>query len=134
MRTIADILRIWPRSIDLARELRISPPRIADWKKRNSIPAAYWRELIEAAHRRGHPEITTDLLANLHARNPASGVGGFNEEERPFQHQVNAGGGALAHEEVGHFSRHRHIRRDNFKSGEAIEEHIRALREEWSHR
>ncbi|HEY5379233.1 MAG TPA: YdaS family helix-turn-helix protein [Pseudolabrys sp.] len=34
----------------------------------------------------------------------------------------------------GHFSRHKYLRRDNFRSAEEIEDHIRALREEWSHR
>jgi hypothetical protein len=35
---------------------------------------------------------------------------------------------------AGHFSRHKHIRRDRFRTAEEIEDHISALREEWSRR
>jgi len=32
------------------------------------------------------------------------------------------------------FTRHQHIRRDNFKSTEEVTEWVRELRDEWSHR
>jgi hypothetical protein len=32
------------------------------------------------------------------------------------------------------FDRHKHIQRDNFKSTEEVNEYVRALRDEWSHR
>jgi DNA-binding transcriptional regulator YdaS (Cro superfamily) len=43
-------------------------------------------------------------------------------------------GGDTTPSRKGHFSRYRHLRRDRFKSAEDVEEYIRALREEWSHR
>jgi hypothetical protein len=35
---------------------------------------------------------------------------------------------------VGHFSRFRDVQRDHFRTAAEIEEHIRTLRDEWSHR
>jgi hypothetical protein len=137
MRTVSDIMQLWPRSADLARELGVSPPRLSDWKNRNSIPAAYWRDLIRAARRHGHPEITAELLVDLHAREQPMEQNGFGEEDRPFQQSeperrtVEIGGRPV---ETGHFSRFKHLRRSNFASIEEINEHIRALREEWDHR
>ncbi|ATQ67505.1 MULTISPECIES: hypothetical protein [Methylosinus] len=32
------------------------------------------------------------------------------------------------------FSRHAHIQRDHFKSTEEVNEYVRSLRDEWSHR
>jgi len=137
MRTISDVIQLWPRSAELARELGVSPPRISDWKNRNSIPAAYWRDLIRAAQKRGHPEITADLLVDLHARERLKEQTGFGEEDRPFQQPqpeqstVEVGGRPI---DTGHFSRFKHLRRSNFASVEEINEHIRALRDEWDHR
>lgn len=42
--------------------------------------------------------------------------------------------GQSKHEHKGHFSRHKHIRRAKFRTAGDVEEHIRTLREEWSHR
>ncbi len=35
---------------------------------------------------------------------------------------------------LGWFAKHQHIRRDNYKSTEEINEWVRSLRDEWSHR
>jgi len=34
----------------------------------------------------------------------------------------------------GWFTRHQHVRRDNYKTSQEIDEWIRTLRDEWSHR
>ena len=138
MRNVSDVLQIWPRSVDLARELHVSPPRITDWKNRNSIPAAYWRDIVNAARKRGHPEVSADLLADLHARNAKSSAPEFGEEERDFQIQ-SEGGRANSRREsepvaTGHFSRFKHLRRSHFASAEEVSAHVSALRDEWDRR
>jgi hypothetical protein len=134
MRTVSDIIQLWPRSADLARELDVSPPRLSDWKNRNSIPAAYWRDLIRAARRHGHPEVTAELLVDLHAREQPMEQNGFGEEERPWTEPAAPSAPPGEPVGTGHFSRFKHLRRSNFASIEEINEHIRALREEWDHR
>ena len=138
MRTVSDVISLWPRSIDLARELGISPPRLSDWKNRNSIPVTYWRDLIRAAQKRGHPEITADLLVELHARSQGTGDAGLGEEERPFRSPAAADRQADEGEAkpvgTGHFSRFKHLRRSHFASAEEISAHISALRDEWDRR
>ena len=137
MQSVADIYAVWPTDADLGRDIGMPYPTVSAWKQRGSIPAAYWRDIILAARRRGHPEITADLLVDLHARAPASTAPGFGEEERPF---MNAEAKPAPSDQeakpvgTGHFSRFKHLRRDRFKTAEEIEEHISALRDEWSHR
>jgi hypothetical protein len=97
-------------------------------KRRGRIPPEYWRALVRAARMRGHPELTAELLVDLHAREPASQAPGFAEQEAaPIEPRQ-------AEQGQGHFSRHKHARCQHFRSAEEIEDHLRALREEWSHR
>lgn len=136
MRNVADIFSAWPSDADLARDIGLSYPTVASWKQRGSIPVAYWRPIIRAAHKRQHPEITADLLLELHAGERQSERGGFAEGETAYEAQLapseNTNESRSASE--GHFSRHKDVRRSRYKTAEEIEEHIRALREEWSHR
>jgi hypothetical protein len=134
MRTVSDIIELWPRALDLALDLGISPPRISDWKNRNSIPAAYWRDLIRAARKRGISEVTAELLVDFHARDAGTGASGFGEEERAFESPATLPPSVGQPLGTGHFSRFKHHRRDNFRTAQEIEEHIGALRDEWSHR
>jgi hypothetical protein len=112
-------------------------PTISAWKQRGSIPAAYWRDIVRAAKRRGHPEITADLLAELHARkSPREMTGGFAEEDAaPIMSQTDTPKTAIERlPGSGHFSRWKHLRRSHFASPEDIGAHIDALRAEWSRR
>jgi len=135
MQNVEDIFAAWPSDADLARDIGLSYPTVASWKQRGSIPVAYWRPLIQAARKRRHPEITADLLLELHARESRAG---FAEADTVYEGDTEAAkkrdAGTDAPKRAGHFSRYKHVRRDHFKTGEEIEEHIRALREEWSHR
>jgi hypothetical protein len=138
MQNVAEIFAIWPSDADLAREIGLSYPTVASWKQRGSIPVAYWRPLIQAARKRKHPEITADLLVELHAREPKSERPGLAEADALYDAQHEAAserdGDKAGPGDTGHFSRYKHARRNHFKTAEEIEEHIRALREEWSHR
>lgn len=136
MKRVSDIFSVWPSDADLGRDLGVSYPTVSAWKQRGSIPATYWRDIIRAARKRGHPEITADVLVDLHARESAMALVGFEEEEGPFR----AGGDAQDEapgtkpEATGHFLRFKHPRVDYFRSAAEIEEYVNKLRDEWSHR
>jgi len=138
MQNVADIYAVWPSDADLARDIGVSYPTAASWKQRGSIPVAYWRPIINAARKRKHPEITADLLLELHAHGPKSDSVGFAEADSGYDAELAASEEASATEAkpsgAGHFSRHKQVRRARFTTAEEIEDHIRALREEWSHR
>jgi hypothetical protein len=137
MQNVADIFAIWPADAELGRDIGVPYPTVSAWKQRGSIPAAYWRDIVQAALRRGHPEVTADLLVDLHARKVGNGTPGFSEEGTSCSKQgtsVSDSTKADAARDNGHFSRFRHLRRDRFQSLEAINDHIAALREEWDRR
>ena len=133
MQNVAEIYALWPSDADLGRDVGLPYTTIAAWKQRGSIPAAYWRDLVRAARRRGHPELTADLLAELHARKSRdTSVAGFAEEDAPALSPPASKAGLDI--SAGHFSRWKHLRRSRFASSEEINAHIDALRDEWSRR
>jgi hypothetical protein len=138
MQNVSELCNVWPSDADLARDLGVPYPTVAAWKQRGSIPASYWRRLLRAAKARRLTQVTADLLIDLHARKPiGTSEPGFAEEETaPFVSSKAANGTAkdVAKPAAGHFSRFKHLRRMHFRSAEEIEDHIRALRDEWSHR
>lgn len=64
----------------------------------------------------------------------ATGVPRYELRPDVFQHPAGRQSVEPGSRNEGHFSRYKHIRRDHFKTGEDIERHIRALREEWADR
>ena len=138
MRNVEELCNLWPSDAELARDLGVPYPTVAAWKQRGSIPAPYWRQLVRAAKVRHLSQVTADLLADLHARKDAgASAPGFAEEEAPSfmpSTAVTDETNGSARRAAGHFSRFKHLRRAHFRSAEEIEDHIRALREEWSHR
>jgi hypothetical protein len=141
MNRVSDVFAVWPTDADLGRDIGISYPTVSAWKQRGSIPAPYWRDVIRAARRRGHPEVTAELLVDLHAREETSGVPGFAEEERAFGAQTDiarpnkrASADKATQHDAGHFSRFRDLRSNHFRTAAEIEEHVNELRDEWSHR
>jgi hypothetical protein len=134
MKSIADVFSVWPTDAELGRDIGISYPTLSAWKQRGSIPAAYWRDIIRAARKRGRPEITAELLVDLHAREPKADAAGFAEEERPFDAQPVRNTDEPKPEATGHFIRFKHLRRSNFASIDEVNAHISALRDEWERR
>lgn len=138
MQSVADIFALWPSDADVARDIGISYPTVSAWKQRGSIPVAYWKPFIQAARKRGYSEVTAALLVDVHARDAKDNAAGFAEDDAryPAQGELETERRRERNEQpaTGHFSRHKHVRRNNFNSADEIEEHIRALREEWSHR
>jgi len=47
------IIKSWPNYDALALDLGVRPGLVANWKLRDSIPAAYWHRLVQAAATRG---------------------------------------------------------------------------------
>jgi hypothetical protein len=135
--SISDIISVFGGNSAFARAIGVGPSTASEMKRRGRIPAEYWRDLIGAARRIDHPEITAELLTELHARVPSRGaMPGFAEDNTAYKDDTDGGstGDDDKKSATGHFSRHKHIRRDRFRTAGEIEEHICALREEWSRR
>lgn len=115
----------------IARELRIKPSTASEMKRRGSIPAEYWAELTAIAERRRHPEINADLLAALHARQSRAEMAG---DPSPEHRTVAVLASNIEGAEQPHFARFKHLRRMHFKTSAEINDHIRALRDEWDRR
>ncbi len=49
----------------LAEALRTTSHHVSIMKQRNSVPAAYWADLVAYAREQGKPEITFELLAEI---------------------------------------------------------------------
>jgi len=139
MQNVADIFAAWPSDAEFGRDIGVPYPTVSAWKQRGSIPAAYWWHIIRAAAQRGHPEITADLLARLHARKASDNrLSGFAEEGHPAMLEgleiLKPEDGPNGTTAAGHFSRWKHLRRASFASPAEITAHINALREEWDRR
>jgi hypothetical protein len=67
MNTFADVINRWPSAVAFASDLRISGVRARQWRRRNSIPAEKWLDVIAAAEARGLDGITVDRLASIAA-------------------------------------------------------------------
>jgi hypothetical protein len=137
MQNVEDIFGLWPSDAEFGRDVGVAYPTAASWKQRGSIPAAYWQTVTEAARRRGHPEVTAELLSRLHARDrPVTQPPGFAEEGRAFM--VTPTGPKVDElpdrKATGQFSRWKHLRRSHFASGDEVAAHVGALREEWARR
>lgn len=133
--SISNIFSALGGTAAVARALGVGPSTASEMKRRGRIPAEYWRDLLRTARAAGHSDITADLLVELHARRSTGPVAGFAAEDTArFNSEAPVSAAATPAPEQGHFSRHKHVRRSHFSSAEEIEDHIRALRDEWSHR
>ncbi len=70
LRTFADVVSLWPSITAFANDVGASPDRARKWVARESIPAEWFTSVTDAAHKRGHWQITADLLARISARRP----------------------------------------------------------------
>jgi hypothetical protein len=135
MKSVSDIFSAFGGPSAVARVLRVKPSTASEMKRRGSIPAEYWRDLVDAAESRAIGGITAMALAEIHAR-PSGKLDGLAEPERPgFGSEGDRrGSDVLTGSPGGHFSRFRHLRRLHFTSAGAIDDHVAALREEWDRR
>lgn len=66
MQTIPDIINLWPTVSAFAADVGISYSLAKMWRKRASIPATRWLDVVRAAESRRLP-VTLDLLAQAAA-------------------------------------------------------------------
>src|SRR5262245_27471596 len=87
----------------VARALGVGTSTASEIKRRCRIPAEYWDELIAAAHRLGIAGIDADALVRIHSRR-----GGTSNasDVRPE--------GETEPDDLGHFTRFKHLRRNRF--------------------
>ena len=62
-----EIVKLWPRTLDLARDLELPDQNVRQWVSRGTIPCKYWEKLVLAAKTRGYP-VSLELLAHLAAK------------------------------------------------------------------
>lgn len=132
MNRVDDIIGLWPSMADLGRDLGLPYPTVAAWKQRGSIPVAYWRELVGAAHQRGFRDVNAEMLIAAHEQAaPKRLPAGFAEDAPTSERDRPSGSGNGG---SGQFSRWKSLRRTHFASTEEIVDHVRALRDEWDRR
>lgn len=71
MRTLEEVFDDLGGPSKIGQVLGISTEHAATMKRRGSIPARYWHELIKAAKRRGI-DISPEELTRIHARKRAA--------------------------------------------------------------
>lgn len=64
MKTVSDIIALWPRTADFAEECGVEYMTAHQWIRRNRVPPEHWPALVKAARRRGFP-VTEALLAEM---------------------------------------------------------------------
>lgn len=130
MHSAGDILSLWPRDADVARDIGAPYQTVSAWRRRGTIPPSYWQKLLTAARRRGLSQLTTDVLAGIYAMRSQAEAGASKGRKSGKTPDLSPG----EVRQIGHFSRFRHLRRAHFSTSGEIDDHIRALREEWDRR
>jgi hypothetical protein len=64
MKSVADIISLWGRTIDFAEAVGVEYMTAHQWIRRNRVPPEHWLALVKAAKLRGFP-ITEALLAEM---------------------------------------------------------------------
>lgn len=132
MQKVADIFKAWPSLAEFVRDLGVPYQTASAWKARGSISSEHWLAIVHAARRRGNFEITTELLARLHARQPnPANPNGFAEEGATMPALEQAEG---TNQQTGHFSRWKQLRVPHYATADDTVRHIDALRDEWERR
>ena len=68
MRAFGEVISCWPSAVALAAELGVEPSTVRQWRRRGSVPAPYWRALIDRGTSRGIVGLDERLLAEIAAR------------------------------------------------------------------
>lgn len=66
--TYKNIIALWPSMKALSTDLAVKHETVIKWRLRDSIPAKYWSDLIEAANDRGL-DVTLKQLADIENEN-----------------------------------------------------------------
>ncbi len=132
IKCVADVFDLMGGTTAMARILAVGVSTASEIKRRGKIPAEYWRDIIRAGAERGHPEITADVLARLHAREGERA--GLAEQGLPFAAEPDAAAAPGIAHGAGQFTRFKQLRRHRFRTLDEVNDHVDALRDEWSRR
>lgn len=72
MRTVEQVIALWPTVPDFARDIGITPKHAQTMRARESIPPGYWLDVVRAATERGFKGVSLEVLARIHARERAA--------------------------------------------------------------
>jgi hypothetical protein len=132
MNSVIDIFDALGGPSQVARLLHVRQSTASEMKRRGSIPAEYWAELVRAARERGIRNLDSERLVMIHSRIPPRS----DEEQLPeAQPSIGLSEDSPPYEvSERHFGRFKRLRRTHFASAEEIVDHVRALRDEWDRR
>jgi len=68
MKTVADIIDLWPSQADFASDCDAKWMTAHQWRLRDRIPPEYWASLVKAAKKRGLPVTERTLIEMTAAR------------------------------------------------------------------
>lgn len=68
MNSFEQIINAWPSIGEFANDMGVNVETARGWRKRDSIPAKYWKRLLNKASQR-NISISADILVDLAARN-----------------------------------------------------------------
>jgi hypothetical protein len=60
--SFAELIKLWPRMIDLANDCGLSWQAVASWRRRSSVPQVHWEAIERSAIKRNIHGITYDYL------------------------------------------------------------------------
>jgi hypothetical protein len=66
--THADLINLWPSLASFAEDLGVQYVTAKAMRRRESIPAGYWLQMIDCASRREIEGVTLDALARAAAK------------------------------------------------------------------
>lgn len=72
MRTLDDLMGLWPSVSEFGRDIGIKPSHAQTIRVRGSIPVEYWPAIIKAASERGFKGVTAERLMALHTNTKAA--------------------------------------------------------------
>jgi hypothetical protein len=75
IRTIDDLIVLWPSDAEFGRDIGVKPSHVGVMKVRKKIPSEHWQAIIDAAARRhaedpdqGFDQVTAQLLLDIQTR------------------------------------------------------------------
>lgn len=71
--TFVEVIALWPRIADLAKELGLPWDTVRQWRLIDSIPPMHWPAIVRASHVNAaqdekFPRLTFEMMANLYAK------------------------------------------------------------------
>lgn len=70
MQTFAEVIDKWPEPspVTLGEDIGVPAGTVRQWRNRNTLPDRVWKATVEAAQKRGIPDVNLERLAEIAAR------------------------------------------------------------------